>query len=135
MKAVHLKQNTEYLGFIQDLPEDCSLGDSSEELLQKGRGEASVYLNLGAGKNVSSSIHLGNCSQLVTKNRYTKLMILELFLSMTDAEVWVIEILPELCILGPDYPKHRVPHPEFLSGCTVGGRLQQVVTENPCTIK
>ena len=62
-------------------------------------------------------------------------MILELFLSMTDAEVWVIEILPELCILGPDYLKHRVPHPEFLSGCTVGGRLQQVMTENPCTIK
>jgi len=27
-------------------------------------------------------------------------MHLELFLSMTDAEVWVIEILPELCILG-----------------------------------
>ena len=55
-------------------------------------------------------------------------MILELFLSMTDAEVWVIEILPELCILGPDYLKHRVPHPEVLSGYIVGQQMQWVVT-------
>ena len=44
-------------------------------------------------------------------------------------ESGVIEILPELRILRPDYPKHRAPHPEILSGCPVGGKLQQAVTE------
>lgn len=32
------------LSFIQSLTEECSLGDSSEEVLQRGRGEARIYM-------------------------------------------------------------------------------------------
>ena len=38
--------------FIQGFSEDSKLGDSSEELLPRGRGGASIYLNYLAGKYI-----------------------------------------------------------------------------------
>ena len=38
--------------FTQGLSEDSNLGDSSEELLPRGRGGASIYLNCLAGKYI-----------------------------------------------------------------------------------
>lgn len=37
------------LSFIQSLTEECSPGDSSEEVLQRGRGEARIYMGFLGG--------------------------------------------------------------------------------------
>ena len=76
------------LSFIQGLTEDYCLGDSSDELLQRGRGGASIYLHFLAGKYRHSSIQLGKRLLLFTKNTYLKLMILVLFYVQEEARIW-----------------------------------------------
>ena len=71
------------LSFTQGLTEDSSPGDDLSvaltKLCQRGGREANSYMIWGARKYMQSSKHLGKRLLLVTKNRYSKLIILVLF--------------------------------------------------------
>ena len=89
------------LSFIQSLTEDSSLGDSFEEVLQRGRGGArkcmffwGVGWGGGTRKYKQSSLNLGKRLLLITKNRHLRLLILVLFYTWKMKEPGVVEILP-----------------------------------------
>lgn len=95
------------LSFIQSLTEESSLGDSSEEVLQRGRGEARIYMVFfwggwgwggGTRKYKQSGLNLGKKPLLITKNKHLRLIILVLFYIWKMQEPGVTEILPKMCI-------------------------------------
>lgn len=114
--------------FIQGLTEGSSPGDdlsvALRKLCQRGGRKANSNMIWGARTHMQSSIHLGKRLLLVTKNKYSKFLVL--FYEQQDARVWghwnaSWDTHPN--IKGPVYPKHQVPqvifHPEFLSGWAV----------------
>ena len=56
-------------GLTEDYDPGDSVSDGSEELLGRGRGEASVYVILEKGY-MQSSTHLGGSLLLVKRNSY-----------------------------------------------------------------
>lgn len=123
------------LSFIQELTVDSSPGDglsvALRKLCQRAGREANSYMILGARKYMQSSMRLGKRLLPVTKNRYSKLIILVLFYERQDARVWghwnaSWDIHPT--IKGPVYPKNQVPLWFFILNSSQGGQLQCVGT-------
>lgn len=123
------------LNFIQGLTEDSSPGDdlsvALRKLCQRGGREANSYMILGSRKYMQSSIRLGKRLLPVTKNRYSKLIILVLFYERQDARVWghwnaSWDIHPT--IKGSVYPKHQVPHVVLHLNSSQSGQLRWVGT-------
>lgn len=87
------------LSCIHILTEGYSLGDSLSVATgncSKEIGRTSLYMIFG-WEYMWSSTHLSKRLLLLTKAKCLQLMILVLFWVRGDAEIWLPEILPEIC--------------------------------------